>query len=168
MKLMKPVLWTVFGVVAGGAVLLPGSRVQAQQKPATVTQAKPDFSGTWVSVSPTEAIGHQQEIRHTPTTLSFVRASDGQIVSYPLDGKERISESKEAEGERVITATTSSWIGDKVAIVKVTTSPLRRTVELKQVFYLDSTGRLVVEFSQATTGFPLQSMTMVCTKKTMQ
>ncbi len=168
MKLRKAVLWTVFGVVIGAAVVSTSSRVQAQQKPEAVTQAKPNFSGTWVGISPAHAVGHQEQIRHTATTLSFVNLSDGKIISYELDGKERLSESTDANGEKMTTSSTYSWLGDKVVIAKVTSSPVQRTVESKQIFYLDSTGRLVTEFSQVEDNFRSQSMTMVSTKKAPQ
>ena len=36
MKLIKPVLWTVFGVVIGSVAVLTASRIEAQATPATL------------------------------------------------------------------------------------------------------------------------------------
>ena len=134
--------------------------------PSALAQSKPNFSGIWVGISPSEAVGHQTELRHTPTTLSFVNVSDGRIETFALDGKERISESTVANNEKVITATTYSWVGDKVVGTRVTTSPLRRTVELKQIFSLDAAGRLVIEISQVEANLRSQSKTVVSIRKT--
>src|SRR5688572_15304102 len=71
--------------------------------PATAQQ-KPNFTGTWVAVSPAEAAGEEQEVRHTATTLSTGHASEGggHHATYKLDGSESRNELT-SHGEKIVT-----------------------------------------------------------------
>src|SRR5688572_20488383 len=57
-------------------------------------QSTPNFTGIWVTVSPADAAGQEQEVRHTATTLSTGHASEGggHHASYKLDGSESRNE----------------------------------------------------------------------------
>lgn len=131
-----------------------------------LAQAKPNFSGTWVAVSPAEAAGQEQEVRHTATTLSTGHASegDGHHATYKLDGTESRNELT-SHGEPIITISKALWDGDKVVITSTTSSSDGRKMESKQIWSLDSTGRLIVEHNMTMTGMPPQSMTIVHRKK---
>ena len=129
-------------------------------------QKKPDFSGTWIVVTPAEGAGQEQEVRHTATTLSTGHASsgDGHHATYKLDG----SESRNAltsHGDEIVTLSKAQWDGDKVVITSATTYPDGRKAETKEIWSLDSTGRLIVEHSMAMTGMAPQGMTVVHKKK---
>lgn len=69
-----------------------------------VAQAKPNFSGTWVVVSPAEAAGQEEQVRHTDTTLSTGHESEGggHSATYKLDGSESRNELT-SHGEKIVT-----------------------------------------------------------------
>src|SRR5215203_1681623 len=55
-----------------------------------IAQAKPNFSGRWVVVSPQEGAGREQIITQTEKTLTTERAAgDARKRVYQLDGVER-------------------------------------------------------------------------------
>ena len=129
-------------------------------------QRKPDFTGTWIIVTPAEGAGQEQEVRHTPTTLSKGHASEGggHHATYKLDGTESRNEIT-SHGEPIVTLSKALWDGDKVVITSATTYPDGRKLETKETWSLDSTGRLVIEMSMTMPGMPMQSMTVVHRKK---
>lgn len=132
----------------------------------TFAQAKPNFTGTWVAVSPAEAAGQEQEVRHTATTLSTGHASEGagHHETYKLDGTESRNELT-SHGEKIVTLSKAVWDGDKVVITGATTYPDGRKLESKQTWSMNSSGQLVIEFTETMTGQPARSMTIVSRKK---
>lgn len=138
--------------------LVAGARVTAQQKP--------NFTGTWVAVSPAEAAGQEQEVRHTATTLSTGHASEGagHHDTYKLDGSESRNELT-SHGEPIVTLSKAAWDGDKIVITSSTTYPDGRKMESKEIWSMNVQGNLVVEFTQTMTGQPQRSMTVVHRKK---
>lgn len=133
---------------------------------AASAQKKPDFTGTWVAVSPAEAAGQEQEVRHTPTTLSTGHASEGggHHATYKLDGSESRNELT-SHGEKIVTISKAVWDGDKVVITSATTYPDGRKLDSRETWSMDPTGRLIVESSETMTGQPARSMTIVHRKK---
>ena len=131
-----------------------------------LAQSKPNFSGTWIVVTPAEGAGQEQEVRHTATTLSKGHASEGggHNATYKLDGTDSRNEIT-SHGEPIVTISKALWDGDKVVITSATTYPDGRKTETKETWSLDSTGRLVIEMSMTMTGMPAQSMTVVHRKK---
>ena len=133
---------------------------------AIAAQTKPNFSGTWVVVTPADGAGQEEEVRHTATTLSTGHASEGggHSATYKLDGSESRN-SITSHGQEIVTLSKALWDGDKVVITNATTYPDGRKLESKETWSLDSTGRLVIEMSMTMTGMPPQSMTVVHRKK---
>jgi len=133
---------------------------------AAGAQDKPNFTGTWVAVSPAEAAGQEQEVRHTATTLSTGHASEGggHQATYKLDGSESRNEIM-SHGEPIVTLSRAAWEGNKVVITSATTYPDGGKLDSKETWSMDSEGRLVFEFTQTATGLPPRSMTVVFTKK---
>ena len=131
-----------------------------------LAQAKPNFTGTWIVVTPAEGAGQEQDVRHTPTTLSKGHASEGggHSATYKLDGTESRNELT-SHGAPIVTLSKALWDGDKVVITSATTYPDGRKLDTKEIWSLDSTGRLVIEMSMTMTGMPAQSMTVVYRKK---
>ena len=129
-------------------------------------QQKPNFTGTWLIVTPTEAAGQEQVVRHTPTTLATGHASegDGHNASYKLDGSESRNELT-SHGEPIVTISKAAWDGTKVVITSATTYPDGRKMDSKQTWSLDAEGRLVIEHRQSMTGQPARLMTLIHTKK---
>ncbi len=140
------------------AVLVSASVVGAQQKP--------DFTGTWVVVSPAEAAGQEQVVRHTATTLSTGHEStgDGHNAAYKLDGSESRNELT-SHGQAIVTISKAVWDANTVVITIATTYPDGRKLDSKQTWSMDEAGRLVIEHSQTMTGQPARSGTVVHTRK---
>jgi len=129
-------------------------------------QEKPNFSGTWVAISPAEAAGQEQNVRHTATTLSTGHESNGggHGFTYKLDGSESRNELT-VHDDPIVTLSKAAWDGNKVVITSATTYPDGRKLDSKETWSLDSEGRLIVEHTQTMTGQPPRSMTIVSTKK---
>jgi hypothetical protein len=85
--------------------------------PLTARQ-KPNFSGTWIAVSPTEAAGQVQTVKQTETTLTRGHDSSGggHSFTYKFDGTE-----SRFVVHHTPTLATASWDGDKLLIVERTT-----------------------------------------------
>ena len=130
-------------------------------------QQKPNFTGTWLIVTPTEAAGQEQVVRHTPTTLATGHASegDGHNAAYKLDGSESRNELT-SHGEPIVTISKAAWDGTKVVITSATTYPDGRKMDSKQTWTIDAEGRLVIEHTRTQAGQPPMTVTIVHTKKT--
>jgi hypothetical protein len=140
------------------ALLIAAATVGAQQKP--------NFSGTWVAISPAEAAGQEQEVRHTDTTLSTGHASEGggHSATYKLDGSESRNELS-SHGQKIVTLSKAEWSGDKLTITSSTTYPDGRKLDSRETWSMNSSGQLTIEMTQTMTGQPAQSMTLVHRKK---
>ena len=80
----------------------------------TSAQQKPNFSGTWVVVSPAESAGEETTIKHDATTFTHGHASEGggHSFAYTLDGKEtRIT--MPSHSEEIVILAKASWEGDR-------------------------------------------------------
>lgn len=130
-------------------------------------QQKPDFTGTWVVVTPADSAGQEQFVRHTSTTLSAGHASegDGHNATYKLDGSESRNELG-SHGQVIVTISKAVWEGAKVVITSTTTYPKGEKMNSKQIWSMDADGRLVIEHTQTMAGQPTRSGTVVHTKKT--
>jgi hypothetical protein len=129
-------------------------------------QSKPNFTGTWIITTPAEAAGQEQDVRHTPTTISTGHPSEGggHHASYKLDGSESRNELT-SHGEPIVTISRASWDGDKVVITSATTYPDGRKLESKQTWSLNASGQLVIDLTRTMTGQAAESMTIVHRKK---
>jgi hypothetical protein len=130
------------------------------------SQSKPNFSGTWVAISPAEAMGQEQRVRHTATTLSTGHDSEGggHQETYKLDGSESRNELT-SHGEPIVTLSKAGWDGDKVVITSATTYPNGNKLDSKETWSVNPEGQLVIEFTQTITGQPTQHLTLVHRKK---
>jgi hypothetical protein len=128
-----------------GVVLLLAAGLIAQQRP--------DFTGTWVIVSPKEMAGQQESIAHGATMLLRGHASEGgeHLFAYKLDG----SESRNVitmGGREIVTLSKAAWSGGALTIASSTTYPDGRTLEQNETWTLGKDGRLSIEYSQTTDG----------------
>jgi len=135
-------------------------------KASAPAQEKPNFTGTWVAVSPAEAAGQEQNVRHTATTLSIGHEAkiSSHSATYKLDGSESRNELT-VHDDPIVTLSKALWDGNKVVITSATTYPDGRKMESKETWSLDSAGHLVVEYNQTMSGQPPRSMTVVSTRK---
>ena len=125
--------------------------------PASARQ-KPDFTGTWVAVSPTEAAGQVQTVKQTETTLTRGHGSSGggHSFTYKFDGTEtRINM------HGTVTIATATWDGDKLVMVDRTTYHDGRHRNAKFVWSLTTQGELVVDFTEQFNGQPATTMRII-------
>ena len=107
-------------------------------------QQKPNFSGTWVGVSPAEVAGNQQTITQTPTSLTLRHGAEGDdhVILYKLDGS--VSQHAIAShGAQILSTARAAWEGDRLVIDEATTYPDGRKVRRKLTLALDKDGQLV-------------------------
>ena len=124
---------------------------------------KPNFSGTWVAVSPTEAAGQEQVVTQNETTLTRGHDSGGggHAFTHKFDGTE----------SRVVihgnvSVSTASWDGDKLVIVERATYHDGRKRNAKSVWSLNAQGELVVDFTAQFDGQPAKTMRIVSRRRT--
>ncbi|HUF22576.1 MAG TPA: hypothetical protein VMN81_00510 [Vicinamibacterales bacterium] len=134
---------------------------------AASAQQKPDFSGTWVTVSPAEHAGQEETITHTAATLSLGHAASHgghHAVSYRLDGSESRS-TMMSHDEEIISVATASWNGDQLVILRATQYPDGSKIESRMTFALNAEGQLVRELIDTIDGKPQPAVTVVARKK---
>jgi hypothetical protein len=133
---------------------------------ATSAQSKPDFSGTWVGVSPAEFAGQETQVRHTATTLSTGHAAEGgdHGATYKLDGSESRNQTP-SHGEQIVTISKAVWDGNKIVITEASTYPDGRKSDSKSVWSIDGEGRLVIEHTRTIAGQTPFAVTLVHKKK---
>ena len=127
-------------VIVGGVLL---SLAVSSGSPS---QAKPDFSGTWILV----ASRTPQTLKLKQDPVSLTAEDSEHSVRYRLDGVETRSRPN-AEVEVVSQA---SWQGDRLAIVNTFYVEGQRRSEHRQLWSLDSEGRLVIEVTRQAQGQP--------------
>ena len=124
--------------IAGATILAIASVTAAPQKP--------NFSGTWVAISPADAVGQEETIKQDTATITTDHGSegDGHSFTYNLDG----SESRQvltSHGEEIVTLARASWRGDQLIITGKTTYPDGRKLTSNAVWSLDADRQLVIE-----------------------
>jgi hypothetical protein len=116
----------------------------------TSAQEKPNFSGRWVVTPPASDAGLEQTVTQTAATLTTSHASEGHghRSVYKLDGTESRN-SLVSHGQEIVTLSKASWSGNQLTITSDTTYPDGRKRQTKQVWSLDSEGRLVTDFTES-------------------
>lgn len=114
------------------------------------SSTKPNFSGTWVQVSPADGAGAERVITHTATTLAEQHEANGpdHELEFVLDGKEHPSgQVGEGSGHEMIGHYKATWDGARLVIDQVTDYQSGFHREAKQVWSLDAKGQLVIDLS---------------------
>jgi hypothetical protein len=134
---------------------------------AVAAQPKPNFSGTWVAVTPERSAGQEEVIRQDDTTFSKGHASNrgGHNVAYKLDGTESRNVLSPHPGEEIIMLATARWQGDALVITERVTYPDGRKKEQTSTYSLDEQGLLRVSMERVADGKPEPSVTLVYKKK---
>jgi hypothetical protein len=129
-------------------------------------QTKPNFSGTWVFVSPAESAGQEQTIKHDATTFSTGHASEGggHSFSYRLDGTDSPHE-VQSHGEQIRSTAKASWEGDQLIIAEVVSYPDGRKLDKKTTYSLDPQGQMNIEILAQFNGKPSQTLKAVLKRK---
>jgi len=134
---------------------------------ATISaQQKPNFSGHWVAVSPADAAGQEQFVKHDATSLATSHESEGDPhrETYKLDG----SESRNvltSHGAEIVTLSKAEWTGNQLTITSSTVYPDGRKLAQKETWSMDAEARLVIAFTQTMAGQPEMSMKMIYKKQ---
>lgn len=134
----------LFLLALSGGVTAPGLLAQAQ--------AKPDFSGVWVAVSPDTA-GFEETIRQDGQTLTLIHAAEGEDHQqvYRLDGTETRNTTA-SHGQEIVSIARARWDGVRLVITESVRYPDGRTVEGRKTFSLDENGFLTVELQDTLNG----------------
>ena len=115
-------------------------------------QKRPDFSGTWVAISPGDE-GFEQTVIQTAKTLEVSGKSEsrqGPRLVYNLDGSESRNQS-DSLGRVIVTVSRASWKGEQLAITSSTTFPDGSKSEGLEMWSLDPKGLLVIEGTERMT-----------------
>ena len=117
-------------------------------------QKRPDFSGTWVAISPGDE-GVEQTVSQTTKTLEVRPGSQGEQkgrrVVYNLDGSESRNQ-QDLQGHLIVTFSRASWKGEQLSITSSTTFPDGSKSESVETWSLDAKGLLVIEGAERMTG----------------
>ena len=127
---------------------------------------KPDFSGTWVAVSPQEAVGSEESITLDETTLTRGHAStgDGHNARYTLDGSPTRNVIR-SHGREIVTISRASWDGSRLVINESTTYPDGRVRKQRSVMSLDAGGQLLIDVEEMVDGKPSPKRQVVMKRK---
>jgi hypothetical protein len=152
---LRRAVFAATGIVVAALV----SGAAAQQKAA---EQHPDFTGTWVVVSPKDMVGQQESIAHDATMLVRGHSSESgeHLFAYKLDG----SESRNVitmGGQDIVTLSRASWSGDHLTIAGSTTYPDGRKLEQNETWTLGKDGRLSIEYSQTMGGKTVAQGTVI-------
>jgi len=115
-------------------------------------QKTPDFSGTWVAISPGDG-GFEATVIQTAKTLEVRDGSEGgqtRRVVYNLDGSESRNQ-HDLQGHLIVTVSRASWKGEQFTITSSTTFPDGSKSESVDTWSLDAKGHLVIEGAERMT-----------------
>jgi hypothetical protein len=149
---------------------LPGSLLIAASLLAMAAfasaQQKPNFSGTWVTVSPAEYAGQEQTITQDDRALTIRHASSGADHSetFTLDGAPHKS-SMPSHGLEIVSVSTASWSGDQLVVFRTTRYPQGGVNNVKLTFSLNADGHLVCEMTSTLDGEDEPPITVVARRK---
>ncbi len=127
---------------------------------------KPDFSGTWVAVSPQEAAGSEETITQNATTLTREHASSGAGHSsrFTLDGSPT-RRSVRSHGQEIVTISRASWDDTRLVINESTTYPDGRVRKQRSIISLDADGQLLVDIEEMVDDKPSRKVQTVLKRK---
>ena len=120
-------------------------------------QQKPDFSGRWVQLEPSEGAGTEERIIHDlkANTLTFdhdsTEGGHSHKRAYKLDGSE-VRNTLPSHGSEIVILSKAIWIGNQISITEVATYPGGRRMDRKGTWSIDSGGQLIVEVTETIDG----------------
>ena len=127
---------------------------------------RPNFSGRWAIVQPAKGGGMEQMIKHDDKTLSKTPMSGrgGPPSTYQLDGVERRSVIP-MSGQEIVVLTKAAWEANTVVIVTTESYPTGQKLTVREVWSMDTQGRLVIDVTETAERQPPQSMKVILQKK---
>jgi hypothetical protein len=127
-------------------------------------QAKPNFSGRWVIVSPTAGAGYEQIVKQDDKSLSSEPARDpGQRVIYQLDGVERRMAS--THGSDITIMARAAWDKNTIVIITNMSYVNGMKTQAREVWSLDAQGRLVIDSRESGPTGPGNAVKVTYVKK---
>ena len=112
---------------------------------SAAAQAKPDFSGRWVQVTPSavaEGGGQEQVVRQDDASVTTSHASEGgghgQVYKFGSDSSGML-------GHDVAVTSRAAWDGPKLVLTSTATYPDKSQRQTRQVWTLGSDGLLTIE-----------------------
>jgi len=117
-------------------------------------QAKPNFSGTWVQISPAEGAGEIIQVKHDAATLVEGHDSEGggHALKYVLDGAEHASAPISTGGGQITGRHKTTWDGPKLVIEETNDYPGGGHRTARIVWWLNDKGQLVIEGKESANG----------------
>jgi hypothetical protein len=117
-------------------------------------------------VSPADAAGQEQVVKHDATSLSTAHESegDGHRATYKLDGSESRNVLTMGGGD-IVTLSKAEWTGNQLTITSSTVYPDGRKLAQKEIWSMDAEARLVITFTQTMSGQPEMSMKLIYKKQ---
>jgi hypothetical protein len=127
---------------------------------------KPDFSGTWVAVSPKDVAGSEETITQDATRLTRGHASSGggHNSRYTLDGSPTRTVIR-SHGQEIVTIARASWDQNRLVINESTTYPDGRARKQRSILSLDAESQLVIEIEEMIDGKPGRKLQMVMKRR---
>lgn len=130
-----------------------------------MAQAKPNFSGRWVQVSPERGAGREDIVTHDATTLTIERASQKEPpMTFKLDGTEGRTVVS-MQGTEFVTLSKGEWVGTTLVLESKISVPDGSTITARHQLTIDAEGRLVVNTSSSMPGMPPRDEKIIYTKK---
>ena|SRR5687768_4797761 len=129
-------------------------------------QDKPNFSGTWIVVTPVEHAGQEETITHDATSVRVAHGAQGghHASVYKLDGTPSRN-TLTLHGVEIVSVATASWKESQLVIQQSTQYPDGKKVESRLTFALNSEGQLVREITDTVGGKVASTITVVARKK---
>lgn len=140
--------------------------VVASLSTPSAAQTRPDFSGTWIVVTPGDSTGQHETIVQTPATLSFRHPSEAghHDRTYNLDGTATKSV-WQSHGRDVVTNARTAWEGATLVIYEVTQYPEGRTLDSRRTLTINASGQLEQTFTGKLNGEVVPEVKTVSRRK---
>jgi hypothetical protein len=122
----------------------------AWQAAPIARQPKPNFSGTWIVVSPERGKGAEMIVTHDEKTLVLERPSPkgpARRQTFILDGLEH-KELLPVSGMQVTLVYRAVWEGNRLVITNKMDYSTGMKTQAKDIWSLDADGRLTMESSE--------------------
>jgi len=139
----------------------------AANQSVSAQQQKPNFSGRWVITSPAGSAGQEQIVTQDDKTLTVQHASEGggHKLSYQLDGVERRMAIPGRAGADITMLANAAWDAGRIVVTTNISFPTGMKTQSKDVWSLDTQGRLVIDSTETGPTGPGPSIKMIHIRK---
>ena len=154
-----------FAIVVLAVAALGAQAARGTQTARKAAARVPNFSGTWIVLSPEDEAGQFHVVKQTATEITVGNGSENgePTAVYKLNGLGTREESR-LQRENVPTVSSAAWKGSMLLITRETTLPGGRVQMSTQDWTIDSQGRLQIVFRQTLGDRELQNRTFIYRK----